>query len=368
VVESPTQAAPLIPTANPGPVGTLPASAPLEARHVSFRADDGMPLKLTQYRLSAREPDKGSVLLVHGAGVRGRIFSAPVATDFVRYLAQHGYDVWVEDWRASIDLPPNRWTLDQAAVFDHPAAVRTVVDQTGADRVKAVIHCQGSTSFLMSAMAGLVPQVDVIVSNAVSLHTIIPALARFKIACAVPLTSLLIPYLNPQWGLHAPNIPAKVIDLVVKTFHHECDNPVCKWSSFTYGSGFPTLWRHENLDAATHEWIKQEFGPVPFTFFKQMARCVSRGHLVSFDLAGTLPKDFAAQAPRTDARFAFFTGQLNACFLAESQQRTYEQFESWHPGRHSLHIFPEYGHLDVFIGCRAAQDTYPLMLAELDKG
>jgi hypothetical protein len=354
--------------AGPDHAGSMPASAPLEARLVPFTADDGMPLRLTQYRRPGKEPDKGPVLLVHGAGVRGHIFSAPVATNFVQYLADRGYDVWVEEWRASIDLPANNWTLDQAAVYDHPAAVRTIAEQTGSDQVKAVIHCQGSTSFLMSAMAGLVPQVPVIVSNAVSLHTIIPAWARFKIAYAAPLASTMLPYLDPQWGLKAPNLPAKILDLVVKTFHHECQNAVCKWSSFTYGSGFPTLWRHENLDNTTHEWIKQEFGAVPFTFFKQMSRCVSRGNLVSFDLTGKLPADFAAQPPRTDARFSFITGELNACFLAESQRRTFDKFDSWNPGRHSLHVVPKYGHLDVFIGCRAVEDTYPLMFAELEKG
>ena len=326
-----------------------------------------MPLRLTQYRLAGKTPDKGPVVLVHGAGVRGHIFRPPVAVNFVTYLADLGYDVWVEEWRASIDLPPNSWTLDQAAVFDHPSAVKTVVEQTGASRVKSVIHCQGSTSFLMSAMAGLLPQVDVIVSNAVSLHTVVPTLARLKINFALPVVSLSLAYLNPQWGLHAPTLTAKLLNLYVKMVHHECSNPVCKWSSFTYGSGFPTLWRHENLDAATHDWITQEFAAVPMTFFKQMSRCVARGNLVNFDLKGRLPDDFAAQPPQTDARFSFFTGAQNACFLPEGQKRTFAQFEAWHPGRHSLHVFPNYGHLDVFLGKQAVNDTYPLLAAELEK-
>ena len=40
--------------------------------------------------------------------------------------------------------------------------------------MKAVIHCQGSTSFTMSAVAGLVPEVKTIVTNAVSLHPVVP--------------------------------------------------------------------------------------------------------------------------------------------------------------------------------------------------
>jgi pimeloyl-ACP methyl ester carboxylesterase len=339
----------------------------LEQREIPFQAGDGMPLKLRRYQLAGKSPDKGPVLLVHGAGVRGHIFRPPLAVNFVTYLAERGYDVWVEEWRASIDLPANPWTLDQAAVFDHPMAVKTVVEQTGATNVKAVIHCQGSTSFLMSAMAGLVPQVDVVVSNAVSLYTIVPTLARLKITYAMPVVSLLLAYMNPQWGLHAPTLLAKILNIYVRAIHHECSNAVCKWSSFTYGTGFPTLWRHENLDSDTHEWIKQEFAAVPLTFFKQMSRCVARGNLVSFDLKGKLPDDFAARPPQTDARFSFFTGDLNVCFLPESQRRTFERFEAWHPGRHSLHVIPGYGHLDIFLGHRAVADTYPLMAADLER-
>ena len=56
--------------------------------------------------------------------------------DVVDVLVDAGYDVWLENWRASIDLPPNEWTLDQAAVFDHPAAVQTVVAETVTDALE----------------------------------------------------------------------------------------------------------------------------------------------------------------------------------------------------------------------------------------
>ncbi len=102
--------------------------------------------------------------------------------------SSEGWDVWLENWRASIDIPHNHWTLDQAAVYDHPRAVQTVCTQTGASEIKAVIHCQGSTSFMMSALAGLVPQVTTIVSNAVSVHPDGPAvLAELKLRVDDPL-------------------------------------------------------------------------------------------------------------------------------------------------------------------------------------
>ena len=148
-----------------------------------FRAGDGFECNLIHVE-GEKTATKGPVLLVHGAGVRANIFRAPTRQNLVDFLVGNGYDVWLENWRASIDLPPSRWTLDQAAVYDHPVAVRTVLERTGAPELKAVIHCQGSTSFMMSAVAGLLPQVKTIVSNAVALHTIIPSFSAFKIKYA----------------------------------------------------------------------------------------------------------------------------------------------------------------------------------------
>ena len=66
------------------------------------------------------------------------------------------------------------------------------------------------------------------------------------------------------------------------------------------------------------------------------------------------------------ARFVFFTGLENRCFLPESQVRTFKWFESREPGRHAIHELRGYSHLDVFMGKSAARDVFPLMLAELE--
>ena len=93
-----------------------------------------------------------------------------------------------------------------------------------------------------------------------------------------PLTD----YLNPQWCVHAPTAIAKLVAAAIKLTHHECNNPVCKGVSFTYGTGFPALWSHANLNDETHAWISQEFAQVPITFFEQIVPMHSRqGHLAA---------------------------------------------------------------------------------------
>lgn len=333
---------------------------------VPFTAGDGLECNLIHVQ-GDTPPTKGPVLLVHGAGVRANIFRAPVEATIVDYLIENGYDVWLENWRASIDIPPNTWTLDQAALYDHPEAVKTVVKETGADEIKAVIHCQGSTSFMMSAVAGHVPQVKTIVSNAVSLHPVVPKMSEFKLNYILYIVRMMTKYLNPSWGLHAPNFSAKVISALVALTHHECDNAVCKQVSFTYGSGFPALWSHENLNDETHEWLKYEFAAVPLSFFQQMTKCVRQGNLISVEGNKNLPADFVAQPPETNARIAFFAGEDNLCFLPESQEMTFDYFNKQRKNYHSLHVLAGYGHLDIFMGKNADKDVFPLILDELNK-
>jgi hypothetical protein len=106
---------------------------------------------------------------------------------------------------------------------------------------------------------------------------------------------------------------------------------------------------------------------VPVSFFQQIYRCVLAGHLVAVDGLPGLPASFGVEPPQTDARFAFFAGQDNHCFLPESQRETFAYFNRHRPGRHALHVVAGYGHLDMFIGKEAARDVFPLMIEELDK-
>jgi pimeloyl-ACP methyl ester carboxylesterase len=328
---------------------------------------DGVPCNVIHVQ-GPEPPTKGPVLLVHGVGVRTEIWRPPTPYTLVEALVDGGYDVWMETWRSSMDVPHNTWTLDQAAVLDHPVAVRKVLDETGAESIQAITHCQGSTSFLMAACAGLLPQVRTIVASAVGLHPVVTPVTKFKLDYVVPIVSHVVGYLDPRWGERgAPWVLPKLVTAYSKASRRHCDNGVCKVASFMFGSGDPTLWTHEQLSPETHEWTKGEFGPAPLTFFRQIAKCVDVGHLISVEGRPELPASFVAQAPQTDARFSFITGGRNNCFVPESQQRTFDWFERREPGRHSLHIVPGYGHLDVFVGERADRDWHPIILGELNK-
>lgn len=333
---------------------------------IPFLADDGLPLTLVHVtNPKIQSAPRGPVLLVHGAGVRAELFRPPLPRTLVDVLLDDGWDVWMLNWRASIDLQPVPWTLDDAAAYDHPAAVRHVLTATGAPSLAAFVHCQGSTSFTMAAVAGLLPGVRTVVSNAVSLHVDVPAFSKTKITRMLPLIGAFTPSLSPRWGYKSYGYFSRVVRTTVRATHWECNNTVCKMVSFTYGSGRPALWSHANLDDATHQWIKGEFAGAPLSFFRQMAQCARAGYLVPTGTVPLLPASLVAAAPQTDARFVFLAGEDNRCFLPVGQQRSFEFFAGHRPGRDALHRIPGYGHLDVIFGRNAWRDTYPLIVKEL---
>jgi len=331
---------------------------------IEFDAYDGVTCNLKH--LLNENISKGPVLLVHGAGVRANIFNPPTDQNLITQLANEGYDVWLENWRGSIDLKPNPWDLDQVALNDHPAAVKKVVEITGHNEIKAIIHCQGSTSFMISAVLGLVPEVKTIISNAVSLHPVVSPYSIVKINYYLPFVKLIYKYLNPAWGLHAPDLKAKALRLLVSATHWEKDTLVGKFVSFTYGAGFPALWLLENLDEKTMDWIQHEFAEVPLTFFDHIKKCIHKGVLS--------PNDYAHQdstyldvPPKTDARIILFGGEQNLCFHPDSQRNTFRYLETINQGFHKLYMLDGYSHLDVFLGKNANKDVFPIMIHELNQ-
>lgn len=352
--------------AQPGAWEPLAGHTGLRRRILPLRAGDGLPLTLHNIRGPA-EPTAAPVLCLHGTGVRGDIFVGPPGgTSPARALIDAGHDVWIANWRASIDLPPRPYTLDQAAVFDHPAAIAEVRRQTGAPTIKVFAHCQGSTSFTMTALAGLADDVTEVVSSAVSLHTVVPRATRMKGRFVLPLLGLRMFYVSAQWGVRPPTALAKAFARMARLARRECDNPVCALGNYMYGTGPDVLWVHAKLDASTHDWTSREFGFAPYRFLRQMYHCTVAGHLVPSDDLPAMPRDLLAQPVPQGQRWTFIAGTKNRLYLPEGQERSHAWFnERSGDGRHSFVSLDGYGHLDPLLGPDAARDVFPAILAGL---
>src|SRR3954465_5536609 len=118
------------------------------------KTSDGTEVRLTRYKIGS----EGPLVMAPGYGNAARAFAVDtVPKNFVEYLGEHDYDVWLLDYRASPDLPSSwsQFAVDDIALRDWPAAIGHVREQTGSDTVQALGHCIGGLSLFMAIGGGM---------------------------------------------------------------------------------------------------------------------------------------------------------------------------------------------------------------------
>lgn len=333
------------------------------AQVMSLRSGDGVELRLTRYQGG----DRGPVLLAHGLGVSSLIYTLDtIDTNLLEYLFARGYDVWLFDYRNSIALPcaAARCTADEVATLDYPAAVRAVQTHSGAQTVQVVAHCYGSTTFFMAMLAGL-SGVRSAVASQVGAHVFAPLATTLKCGLHLPtvLDAFGIESLTAEVGAH-PSWLEVLYDQALSLnalleAQGRCSSAVCHRVTFMYGS----LYRHAQLNDATHGALNELFGVANIGAFKHLASMVRAGHIVRADRANV----YLPHVSRLKLPILFLHGAENECFLPQSTQRTVELLTRENgTGLYERRVLPGYGHIDCIIGHRACSDVYPLIVEHLD--
>lgn len=327
-----------------------------------FASADGTALRLTRYRGGK----KGPVMLAHGLGVGSRIFSIDtIETNLLEYLFEHGYDVWLLDFRSSIDLAAHRgrYTADDVAHQDFPAAVARVCAVTEAASLQVVAHCFGATAFTMAMLRGLEHVRSSVISQ-ISTHIATPALTRIKTGLHIPevLDALGVASLTAYVDTHA-DWKARLYDdalrLYPMDFDERCRSKVCHRIALLYAP----LYEHAQLDPATHDAMHEMFGDAAITAFEHLARLSRAGHLVSADCG----EIYMGQLERLAIPTAFIHGAENACFLPRSTEETVAALSQANGAAlYRRHVIPAYGHIDCIFGRNAARDVYPYILEHLE--
>jgi cholesterol oxidase len=325
--------------------------------------DDGVTLRLTRYRGG----DKGPLLLAHGLGVSSAIFTIDtIETNLLEYVFASGYDVWLLDYRASIELPSSRsqFTGDDVATRDFPAAVRAVLDKTGADSLQVIAHCFGGTTFTCALLAGLQGVRSAVISQ-ISADVVAPTETRLKAGLHMPtvLDDIGIDTLTARASRHE-GWRAKVFDLATTILpaqgREACPSAVCNRISFMYAP----LYRHEQLNEATHDALGEMFGVANIESFEHLALMVRKGHVVGADGS----ERYMPHLQRMAIPICFIHGAENRCYLSESITRTVQRLSQANGADlYTRHEIPAYGHIDCIFGKNAARDVFPLMVEHLEK-
>ncbi len=327
----------------------------------SFLTADRVELQLTRYCDEGKSAN-GPVILAPGFGVRASSFAIDtVSTNLVEYLVNRGFDVWLFDYRASPTLtertPP--FTIDDIALQDWPAAIDYVYTVTGSKKPAVLAHCVGSMTLLMALLrnpGGIKDKVSKAICSQITLHPVTNWLNHFKSDLGV--VRLLEDYFDvTHIDLRSSsNAASKAMDTwlwnVPVPQGEECTNPVCRRVFAVYGPSYA----HDQLNAATHNALREMFGKIHGRPFEQMVHIVRKGRAV--DSSGRDTYLTPANAKNLQLPLMFVAGGRNQIFQPETSQLTLAWLRTVNPEWTSLyrrHVFPDYAHMDLFIGRSAAE-------------
>jgi cholesterol oxidase len=332
-------------------------------QEVEYRTDDGVSLRLSRFQGGARGP----VLLVHGMGANPLTFMLDtVEVNLVELLVQHGFDVWLQEWRASTLLPTadRQFNADTVARYDHHAAEAAVRQHSGRSDLHVVAHCVGSLTWMMATLAGTVEPTSLLCSS-VGLHPIAPPITRVKVGLHLGelMRRLGVGMLTAD-AFTGESKGARAVDLALRAYPipkaERCDQAVCRRLAFIYGVAV----HHQNMNELTHTTMHELFGLTDMTMMVHLSRMARAERVLAADGADSyLPNLERLRRPIT-----LLSGSANLVWVPESTERTYALLvKELGQDLFSRVVLDGYGHQDVFIGAETARDTFPTVLEHLER-
>ena len=261
-------------------------------------------------------------MLAPGYGNAARAFALDtVPKSFADYLGEHGYDVWLFDYRASPDLPSSRtqFTVDDIAMRDWPAAIAEVRRETGADSVQALGHCIGGLTLFMAIGGGL-EGVRSATFSALAGHPIPTPANRLRAYVRVPtvLRKAGMPTISTDY--RPDSLQDRALERVMRALpiNHMHDSPVGRRIYFIYGDVFD----HSRIDDRTMaQAVPSFFGASNMTFFEHMGVMVRKGGR-AVDARG---RDvYLSNTDRYRMPISLITGEHNRMFLPRGLEATHD--------------------------------------------
>lgn len=355
------------PDARPRARRKLDLPGPPEVYHVD--AGDGVMMVLTRYRGGK----KGPVMCVHGLGVNSAIFSTDlIERNLLEELVANKYDVWLLDYRSSIDLPyaAQRYTADQIATKDFPAAVAFVRRTAGIPSIQCLVHCFGATTFFMAMLAGLQGVRSAAVSQ-IATHMQVPFTTKIKALfhAADFMDKLGVKTMTAYVDTHEQFL-GRLSDQALKLYPvHDGPrdiSPVSRRISFLYGQ----LYEINQLNERTYDNLHELFGVAGIASLEHLGLMIRRGHIVDFDGNDVYLQEQQGMPTlnRLAIPIAIAHGELNKCWEPVSTEITVDMLKKANgPALYQRKVIAGYGHIDCIFGKNAARDVYPFFIQHLDK-
>jgi cholesterol oxidase len=367
---------------------------------------DGLKLPLRRYGSEGRI----AVLLLHGGNTNSRLFSEP-GGGLIHYLLKKRVDVWTLDWRASADVVDRLleqdkplggsvaaerelFSADSVAEKEIPRALE-LIHGTHPGRLAVMGFCLGAGSLSLAIARGNLEGLGIESVVLVTLGLFYEVTWDGWVKAEDFILERVVSSALPCRAVNAANPGAWPVDLA-KAY----DRWPSAWLSagrrpidelfrrltFMYGQPYA----REQLSPEFEErLVRGFFGSLHMGLYLHASQMVRRGfaarlnqpdlidrerigskqarvpggELLRSDLA---PKNFA------NKRVTVIAGADDRLWHRDSIDLMYEWLRNratpaGEPERHTKHVLPLYGHLDLFWGRTAETDVYPLIYEAIER-
>jgi poly[(R)-3-hydroxyalkanoate] polymerase subunit PhaC len=314
--------------------------------------------RLALYRYTPRRRSHHTpVLLCHGMSSNRWDMDGPGRISLARYLVRRGYDAWVVELRgAGRSTRPTwwngksyNWTFEDYVQHDGPAALQTVLRETGARQVHWVGHSMGG----MIAYALLMSPVHSKIASAVTLGS--PTMSEVghpALDFGVPYRGLLR-YLPPRVplgalgriaGLFAPWIANSLNETIAELGWHpgNADVRLLRALAFTAVDDLPASLLREFARWYDARAMSDRYAM--FNFTDHLERITAPILIIAGSKDGLTPsRDLETVYRRVASR--------DKVFRIIGQEYGFAH---------------DYSHADLVLGLHAPDDVYPVILEWLD--
>lgn len=344
-----------------------------------------------------------SVLLMHAFSQSGYCYTfKQTRQNLAEAFLAAGYEVWILESRMSTRLAISHQacSVDQIAQHDVPGAVRQILNTLEQDfkaegkaghdiplQIGCFAQCIGAASLSMALLSGRLnhprnhglPARPLLSSIMLSqVHPLIVGARGSQAKSWIP-PLLRLGMDNVPFAVRGPvdspiealtdrvfaSLPVPDEEQCPETFNyhtHEDNVATCRRIRFIEAP----LFKHRNLNSATHDQLNRLFGNANLTLFAHARRFVDYEMLVDED-GRNLYLQQSNMREQAALPIAFMHGQENELFDPQSAQRSQALYQKIHPVwaksfADQAIMIEGYGHVDVLIGQDAADDVYPQVI------
>ncbi|KAH9307741.1 hypothetical protein KI387_035652, partial [Taxus chinensis] len=337
-------------------------------------AVDGFPFSCKQWKCTSNCngsdcPTKDyPVLLLNGHSTES--FCLPTEPrDLVRTLLDEGYEVWLLQPRLHPLHSSNKFTIEDIARHDIPAAMTRIAEIHGPDmKVHVIAHCVGGLAIHMSLLGGYISATNVasLVCTNSSMFFKVTTSAFIKLM--LPLIPISMAILGEKTILQLSENSKggwrhKLLKSIAKTIPRteRCTLDECEIFSGIFGN---TFW-HDNISTTMHHWLYKEAVPhLPMADFPHLRSICIAGHIV--DSKGN--NSFLIHPERMPLPTTYISGG-RSLLVTPNVSLLANQFMKLHqPDFHHERVVVEgFGHSDLLIGENSHKHVFPHILSHLKR-